>query len=123
MAMKKAAAQKSPKGSGFHKRDIPPLSDKETSLDDEPSSSARLALNLSDAQMDPSARVKQVANRGIALAAPGEQRAADLPTEPEKYVEEGFYSYDVVMALADGTLDEARMKRLKDGFFLLYDLL
>ena len=45
------------------------------------------------------------------------------PVEEEMYVQEGFSSYEVALALADGTLDEARMRRLRDGFLMLYDSL
>lgn len=53
---------------------------------------------------------------GLKVAA--EEDAVD-EEEEQYYVDENFFPGSVLRALADGTLDEARMRRLKDGFFML----
>lgn len=50
------------------------------------------------------------------------QRKED-PIREEEEDDIGFMAASVCYALADGTLSEARMRRLKDGLYLLLDSL
>ena len=83
---------------------------------------ALVADEISKVGTDSMAKASQSATwKEPVSTAPAVYRQDGGPIIGECYIEAGFSAYEVCHALADGTLDETRMRRLKDGFALLLD--
>jgi len=104
-AMKKAATQKGP--SGLAASEAQGCAQSESHLQPKP------IMEEPTSVANTKARSKASAIR---------QRKED-PIREEEEDDIGFMAASVCYALADGTLSEARMRRLKDGFYLLLDSL